>query len=154
MSKYLYQYNGKLNYKFGKESNMECHVTFDPTIIEDRFKSKEIKNKPLEEQCKILREEYYNNKKDNSNNVYKNSAVMSPFQNMALKSSLDKDERKFRLELELKHSRIKTLQEASKFLGLTESTVKKYLNELNVKLLNEVTNNLVGSTSPDAKVYK
>lgn len=65
---------------------------------------------------------------------------------MYLKSSMDKDERIFKLENAISNNKIKTVQEASDLLEVEVATVIKYLREIDETLLDENKNERVGST--------
>lgn len=69
---------------------------------------------------------------------------------MYLKSSMDKDERIFKLENAIHNNKVSTVQEASHLLEVGKSTIIKYLREIDETLLDESKNKQVGST----KEYK
>lgn len=52
-----------------------------------------------------------------------------------LESSLGKDERKFRLKVEIEKGNLRTVQSCSHFMNLSDNTIKKYLKELNISLV-------------------
>lgn len=134
MSEFLYDYDGKLEYKFGKTIDEECHVTYDPSIIESRFKEGST-------------EEYGTDKLRDLSGGNKMSR-------MALSSSMRKDERKFKLKSLIRNGECKTLKSASHLMGLSERTIIQYLKELNIKMYDPFKGKYVGSQRDDAEVVE
>lgn len=65
---------------------------------------------------------------------------------MYLKSSMDKDERIFKLQNLINNNKITTVQEASDILEVEVNTIVNYLRELDKTLLDTSKNKQVGST--------
>ena len=65
---------------------------------------------------------------------------------MYLKSSMDKDERIFKLQNLINNNKITTVQEASDILEVEVNTIVNYLREIDKTLLDTSKNKQVGST--------
>lgn len=57
---------------------------------------------------------------------------MSQYGFLATESALGRDEKKFRLEQLIKNKKVSTIYDASKIIGVTPSTIKSYLSDLNL----------------------
>lgn len=139
MSEFLYKYNGKLNYKFGKKTDNKCHVSYDPSIIDNKTIDVEKNKKKINEEY----EEKVSQLKDLSNK--------SKFSQASLSSSMGKDERKFKLNSLINDGKCKTLESASKLIGVSEKTIITYLKEMNIQMYDASKEKFVGSNKKDAK---
>ena len=146
MSEYLYDYNGNLDYKFGKTTDTKCHVSYDPSIIDDRFKI----NGKTHISNKEEADKYYKEQMSQMTDLSSSSKIAKG----ALSSAMGKDERKFKLNSLIKTGECKTLKSASKLIGVSETTIIKYLKELNIQLYDTSKRKYVGSQSKDATIIK
>ena len=67
---------------------------------------------------------------------------MSKLSNMALSSSMAKDERLFRMKSQIKSGKTLTVQSCQSSLGLSRGTILSYLKELNMSIYDGETKDM------------
>ena len=62
---------------------------------------------------------------------------MAALKNMSLAMSMGKDERKFRLEQEIRARRALTVSSCARIMELSKNTIRTYLKEMNISIYDD-----------------